>query len=141
MPSFNSVTLMGNLTRTPELRYLPKGTAVARCSLAINRKWRTEAGEEREEVTFVDCDAWGKTAETLAKYCAKGDPLFITGRLKLDTWKDKESGEDRSRLGVVIEQFQFLKSKPAGSAPAGSKLPAPSSVPASAGPPEDDVPF
>ena len=111
MPSFNSVTLMGNLTRMPELRYLPKGTAVARCSLAINRKWRTEAGEEREEVTFVDCDAWGKTAETLAKYCGKGDPLFVSGRLKLDTWKDKESGEDRSRLGVVIEQFQFLKSK------------------------------
>lgn len=139
MPSFNSVTLMGNLTRTPELRYLPKGTPVARCSLAINRKWRTEAGEEREEVTFVDCDAWGKTAETLAKYCAKGDPLFITGRLKLDTWKDKESGEDRSRLGVVIEQFQFLKSKPAGSAPPAAR-PATAAAPAADGPP-DDVPF
>lgn len=139
MPSFNSVTLMGNLTRMPELRYLPKGTAVARCSLAINRKWRTEAGEEREEVTFVDCDAWGKTAETLAKYCAKGDPLFISGRLKLDTWKDKESGEDRSRLGVVIEQFQFLKSKAPGSAPAPAR-PARAAAPAAPAPTDDDVP-
>lgn len=126
MPSFNSVTLMGNLTRTPELRKTNNGTPVARCSLAINRRWRTETGEDREEVTFVDCDAWGKTAETLAKYCAQGDPLFVSGRLKLDTWKDKATNEDRSRLGVVIENFQFLKSKPGGSAAAG-------------GPP-DDVP-
>lgn len=138
MPSFNSVTLMGNLTRTPELRKTNNGTPVARCSLAINRRWRTETGEDREEVTFVDCDAWGKTAETLAKYCAKGDPLFVSGRLKLDTWKDKATNEDRSRLGVVIENFQFLKSKPGGSAAAGSPPSAPSSVP-SGGPP-DDVP-
>lgn len=139
MAAFNQVTLIGNLTRDPDLRYLPKGTSVCRISLAINRKWRTEAGEEREEVTFVDCDAWGKTAELLQQYTAKGDPLFVKGRLKLDTWKDKNTGEDRHRLGVVIEEMQFLRPKSAGDRPAKPK-PAPAAAPAADGPP-DDVPF
>jgi single-strand DNA-binding protein len=142
MPAFNQVTLIGNLTRDPDIRYTPKGTAVARVSLAINRKWRNDAGVEQEEVTFVDCDAWGKTAELVAQYTAKGDPLFVTGRLKLDSWEDKNTGEKKTRLGVVIEQMQFLRSKPDGErrAPAKAK---PASAPAVAGdaPPEDDVPF
>jgi single-strand DNA-binding protein len=142
MAAFNQVTLIGNLTRTPELRYLPKGTAVCRVSLAINRKWRTEAGEEREEVTFVDCDAWGKTAELIAAYCQKGEPLFVTGRLKLDTWKDKTTNEDRSRLGVVIEQMQFLRPKSAGDRPAKPKpAPAAEGPGAPASPIDDEVPF
>ena len=140
MPAFNSVTLMGNLTRDPEVRVTPKGMPVARVSLAINRRWRTEAGEERDEVTFVECDAWGKTAELLQQYTGKGDPLFVSGRLKLDTWKDKTTGQDRSRLGVVIEQMQFLKPKSAG-APAAKAATAPAPAAASGGPPDDDVPF
>jgi len=140
MASYNQVTLIGNLTRDPELKYTPKGTAIARVSLAINRKWRTDAGVEQEEVTFVDCDAWGKTAELVAQYTAKGDPLFVTGRLKLDSWEDKKTGEKKTRLGVVIEQMQFLRPKSAGDRPAKPK---PTSAPAvaDADQPSDDVPF
>ena len=108
MGNFNSVTLMGNLTRDVELSYTPKGTAVGKFGLAINRKWKTEAGEEKEECTFVDCEAWGRTAETLGQYLSKGSPLFATGRLKLDQWEDKESGAKRSKLKVVVEHFQFI---------------------------------
>ena len=142
MASYNQVTLIGNLTRDPEMRYTPKGIAVARVSLAINRKWRNEAGEEKEEVTFVDCDAWGKTAELVAQYTAKGDPLFVTGRLKLDTWEDKKTQEKKSRLGVVIEQMQFLRSKPDGErrAPTKTKPAAAPAVAAEDGP-SDEVPF
>jgi single-strand DNA-binding protein len=141
MAAFNQVTLMGNLTRDPELKYTPKGTAVARVSLAINRKWRNDAGVEQEEVTFVDCDAWGKTAELVSQYTAKGDPLFVTGRLKLDSWEDKNTNEKKTRLGVVIEQMQFLRGKPDGErrAPAKTK---PASAPATGDDgPSDDVPF
>lgn len=140
MASYNQVTLIGNLTRDPEMRYTPKGTAVARVSLAINRKWRNEAGEEKEEVTFVDCDAWGKTAELVAQYTAKGDPLFVTGRLKLDTWEDKKTQEKKSRLGVVIEQMQFLRGKAEGTRTAPSK-PAPAPAATAEDGPSNDVPF
>src|SRR6478672_2663626 len=110
MANFNKVILAGNLTRDPELRYTPKGTAIAKFGLAINRSWRTDAGENKEEVTFVDLDAFGKQAETLAQYMKKGSPLLVEGRLKLDQWDDKQTGQKRSRMGVVVEGFQFLGS-------------------------------
>ncbi|HVV00411.1 MAG TPA: single-stranded DNA-binding protein [Verrucomicrobiae bacterium] len=149
MASFNKVILVGNLTRDPELRYTPKGTAIAKLGLAVNRVWRTETGENREEVTFVDLDAFGKQAETLAQYMKKGSPLLVEGRLKLDQWDDKQTGQKRSRLGVVVEGFQFLgggnreggdapRSRPSAAAPSS-----PAEAPAvdSGAPEEDDVPF
>jgi len=117
MASFNKVILMGNLTRDPELRYTPKGTPIAKVGLAVNRVWRTEAGEQREEVTFVDVDIFGRTAENVGQYMRKGRPLLVEGRLKLDQWDDKNTGQKRSRLGVVAESVQFLggrDDRPAG---------------------------
>jgi single-strand DNA-binding protein len=110
MASFNKVILMGNLTRDPELRYTPKGTAVAKLGLAVGRKWRNEAGEMQEETTFVDVDAFGRSAETIGQYLKKGRPIMIEGRLRLDQWEDKNSGQKRSKLNVVLETFQFLDS-------------------------------
>src|SRR6202044_496668 len=100
MANFNKVILAGNLTRDPELRYTPKGMAIAKIGLAINRTWRNEAGETKEEATFVDVDAFGRQAETLAQYLKKGSPLMVEGRLKLGQWDDKQSGQKRSRLRV-----------------------------------------
>ena len=108
MPNYNKVMLMGNLTRDPEVRFTPKGTAVGQVSLAINRKWKTEQGESKEDVTFVECTAWGKTAEVMAQYLTKGKPVFVEGRLQLDQWDDKESGQRKTKLKVVIESFQFV---------------------------------
>lgn len=110
MPSFNKVILMGNLTRDPELRYTPKGTAVATVGLAINRKWKDESGHEKEEVTFVDVTGFGRTAEVMSQYLKKGAPLHVEGRLKLDQWDDRQTGQKKSKLGVVVESFQFLNS-------------------------------
>lgn len=119
MPNLNKVMLIGNLTRDIELRVMPKGTAVGQFGLAINRKFKTESGEQREEVVFVDVECWGKTAEVLAKYVTKGMPLYVEGRLKLDQWEDKTTKEKKSRMKVVLEQFQFLGSpKDAAPAPA-----------------------
>jgi single-strand DNA-binding protein len=108
MPNLNKVLLMGNLTRDPELRVTPKGTPICQFSLAINRTWSDGAGEKQEEVIFVDVEAWGKQGETIAKYCTKGRPLYVEGRLRLDQWEDKNTKEKRSRMKVVLEQFQFL---------------------------------
>ena len=108
MPSLNKVFLMGNLTRDPELRVTPKGTPICQFSLAINRKFKMESGESREEVIYVDIEAWGKQGETIAKYVTKGRPLFVEGRLRLDQWEDKNTKEKRSRMKVVLEQFEFL---------------------------------
>lgn len=112
MPNLNRVFLMGNLTRDPELKYTPKGTAVAEFGMAINRVYSTDQGERREEVTFVDITFWGASAETLQKYVGKGDPLFVEGHLQLDTWDDRQTGQKRSKMRVIGESFQFLKSKP-----------------------------
>src|SRR5215213_92132 len=106
MPSLNKVLLMGNLTRDPELRVTPKGTSICQFSLAINRQFKMESGETREEVIYVE--AWGKQGETIAKYVTKGRPLYVEGRLRLDQWEDKNTKEKRSRMKVVLEQFQFL---------------------------------
>jgi single-strand DNA-binding protein len=115
MASFNKVMLMGNLTRDPQLRYLPSGnTAVAEFGVACNRKYKTANGEDREEVTFVDVTAWGKQAEVINQYMTKGKPIFIEGRLKLDQWEDKQGGGKRSKLSVVIENFQFVGGRDSG---------------------------
>lgn len=114
MANLNRVLLIGNLTRDPELRQTPKGTAVAQFGIAVNRTFRGEDGQSREETTFVDLEAWGKQAETIAKYMSKGRPIFIEGRLKLDQWEDKNGGGKRSKLRVVVENFQFLGSRQGG---------------------------
>ncbi len=108
MASFNKVLLMGNLTRDPEVRYTPKGTAVCDLGLATNRVFSGENGEKREETTFVDVTLWGKIAELAGQYLSKGRPVFIEGRLKYDTWDDKTSGQKRSKLSVVGETMQFI---------------------------------
>ena len=152
MASFNKVILAGNLTRDPELRYTPKGTAVAKIGLAVNRTWTTETGEKKEEVSFIDVEAWGRQGEVIAQYMKKGRPLLIEGRLKLDTWEDKNTKQKVSKLKVVLESFSFIDSN-RGDAGGGAPAPAPSrpattsAAPAAEpvegdGPPEsDDVPF
>jgi len=110
--TFNKVIIAGHLTRDPELRYTPKGTAVAGCCVAVNHTWSTPEGERREEVSFVDFDSWGKLAENLCQYKKKGEPVLVEGRLKLETWDDKETGQKRSKLKVVAENVVFLGSKP-----------------------------
>lgn len=142
MASFNKVILLGNLTRDPEIKYTPKGTAVARFGLAVNRKWKNDAGEEKEEVTFIDADAFGKQAETLGQYLKKGSPLFIEGRLKLDQWDDKQTGQKVSKLRVVLESFQFIGGRAEGGvAPQPRPAPQAPSVNQGESPAEDDVPF
>jgi single-strand DNA-binding protein len=146
---------MGNLTRDPEVRYTPKGTAVCDISLAINRilPAEQEGGERREEVTYVDVTLWGKTAEVAQQYLTKGRGVFIEGRLQLDTWDDKQSGQKRSKLKVVGEHIEFLGSRQSGGqgeATSGSKptdrRPAPAPRPHPARDPDldaepDDIPF
>lgn len=110
---------MGNLTRDPELRVTPKGTPICQFSLAINRQFKMESGESREEVIYVDIEAWGKQGETIAKYLTKGRPLYVEGRLRLDQWEDKNTKEKRSRMKVVLEQFQFLGDSRGGGAGGG----------------------
>jgi len=109
MASFNKVILMGNLTRDPELRVTPKGTPVCQIGLAVNSQYKDKDGNSREEVTFVDIDCFGKQAEVIAKYMTKGRPILVEGRLKLDSWESKE-GEKRSKLKVILDNFQFVGS-------------------------------
>ena len=108
MASYNKVFLMGNLTRDPQVKHLPSQMVVAEFGLAVNRRYKTATGEDKEEVAFVDCTAFGRQAETISQYCTKGKPIFIEGRLKFDTWDDKQGGGKRSKLTVVVENFQFL---------------------------------
>jgi single-strand DNA-binding protein len=164
MRGFNKVILMGNLTRDPQLKYLPNQTPVVEFGLAVSRKWRSAQGEDREDVCFVECSAFAKAAELINQYCTKGKALFVEGRLKLDQWEDKQGGGKRSKLSVVVENFQFLGGPGGGAggpeeAEGGERPPsrAPSRPPAAAGgnrpaapqPPygdeqkfqEDDIPF
>lgn len=120
MPNLNKVQLMGNITRDPEVRYTPKGTAVTDISLAINRSFNSDDGERREETTFVDITFWGRQAEVIGEYMKKGRPLYVEGRLQLDSWEDKTSGQQRSRLKVVGENFQFLGGREEGGGGGGS---------------------
>ncbi len=159
MANLNKVLLIGNLTRDPELRYTPKGTAIAQLGLAVNRVWNDDQGQQREEVTFIDIEAWGRTAETASKYLTKGRPIFVEGRLRLDTWEDKETKQKRSKMKVVAESIQFLSAPrnaefqggegEGGGAPAPRRAPskpAPVAAPseeslAEPPPPKDDIPF
>lgn len=110
MAYLNKVFLIGNLTRDPELRVTPKGTAICQFGLAVNRQFKDESGQNRDETTFVDIEAWGKQGELVAKYLTKGSPAMVEGRLKLDQWEDKQSGQKRSKLKVVLDNVQFLSS-------------------------------
>ncbi len=123
MPSMNKVFLAGNLTRNPELRYTPGGTAVAQFGMAVNRRFRNRDGATQEEVAFIDIETWGRQAETASEYLSKGSPVLIEGRLKLDSWESKETGERRSKLRVVGERVQFLGGRPrdGGSRDGGSR--------------------
>jgi single-strand DNA-binding protein len=111
MASYNKVMLMGNLTRDPEVRYTPKGSAVADLAIAVNRVYTADNGEKREEVTYVDVVLWARLAELAGQYLSKGRPVFIEGRLQMDSWEDKQTGQKRSRLRVVGEVMQFLDGK------------------------------
>lgn len=114
MAYLNKVFLIGNLTRDPELRVTPKGTAICQFGLAVNRQFKDESGATRDETTFVDIEAWGKQGELVAKYLTKGSPAMVEGRLKLDQWQDKQSGQKRSKMKVVLENVQFLSMRGAG---------------------------
>lgn len=151
--NFNKVILMGNLTRDVELRHTPNNQAVGKFGIAVNRRWRTPDGEQREEVMFIDCEAWGKSAEFISQYFSKGKAILIEGRLKLDQWEDKETKAKRSKHVVVVETTSFVESK--GGASGGGddggggggrssySRPAPAAAPASSAPSmgEDDIPF
>ena len=147
MPNYNKVILMGNLTRDPEVKYTSGGTAIAKIGMAINRTWTNKEGQKQEETTFVDVDAFGRQAEVIGQYLKKGRPVMIEGRLKLDQWDDKQTGQKRSKLGVTLEGFQFLDSGVAAGGGGGyseSNAPAASgnsSAPAASLPEDDDVPF
>lgn len=118
MAYLNKVFLIGNLTRDPELRVTPKGTAICQFGLAVNRQFKDESGATRDETTFIDIEAWGKQGELVAKYLSKGSPAMVEGRLKLDQWEDKQSGQKRSKLKVVLDNVQFLSTRGgAGTAP------------------------
>jgi single-strand DNA-binding protein len=156
MANLNRVLLIGNLTRDPELRYTPKGTAVTEIGLAVNRIYSGEDGEKKEETTFVDVTLWARQAEIAGQYLRKGRPVFIEGRLQLDTWDDKQTGQKRSRLRVVAENLQLLGSRQEseGSSSFSSSSPAPRRGPSAPAPPPkpeprdpdldaepDDIPF
>ena len=161
MSSFNKVILMGNLTRDPELRVTTSGTAIVGFGLAVNRNWRNESGGIQEEVTFVEISAFGKQAETIDRYLKRGNPILVEGRLRQDQWVDKQTGQKRSQLKIVLENFRFLpsggQSREGGSSDSSSfsrhsaptppaSQPPPQSQPPptnSGAPPEedDDVPF
>ena len=153
MASFNKVILLGNLTRDPEVRYTPKGSAVCDLGIAINRSYTLDSGEKREEVTYVDVVLWSRLAEIAGEYLKKGRPIFIEGRLQLDTWDDKQSGQKRSKLRVIGETMQLLGGRPPGAgggaaegAEGGresrpSKPAPPPKAGAAAEPDDDEIPF
>jgi single-strand DNA-binding protein len=127
MASFNKVLLLGNLTRDPEMRYIPStNQPVVEFGLACNRRFKTANGEDREEVTFVDITAFGRSAEIINQYCRKGKQLFVEGRLKYDTWEDKQGGGKRSKLRVIVENFQLLGGREGAGAPGHDGGPPPS---------------
>lgn len=152
MASFNRVILLGNLTRDPEVRYTPQGTAVCDVGIAVNERRKNAAGEWIDEVVYVDVTLWGRTAEVAGEYLTKGSPLLIEGRLRLDTWESQD-GQKRSRLRVVGERMQMLGSRGSGEggtgggmrqrrpATSGGSGPAADDMPPADIPPDDDVPF
>ena|SRR5262252_8231122 len=146
MASFNKVILLGNLTRDPEVRYTPKGSAVCDLGIAVNRQYTLDSGEKREEVTFVDVVLWSRLAEIAGEYLKKGRPIFIEGRLQLDTWDDKQSGQKRSKLRVIGETMQLLGGRPPGTGggeggESRSSKTTPPPKPGAAEPDDDEIPF
>jgi single-strand DNA-binding protein len=166
MANLNKVFLMGNLTRDPELRYTPGGTAVASFGIAVNRRWTGQNGEQREETLFIDVNAFGRQAEVISEYLSKGRGVFIEGRLKLDQWQDKETGANRSKHVVVVDSFQFIGGPGGpggqggqggqgeeggsrgsrggsrqGSRPASTSTPSPAPAEEAAPAEDDDIPF
>ncbi|MFQ5734787.1 MAG: single-stranded DNA-binding protein [Planctomycetaceae bacterium] len=155
MASFNRVILMGNLTRDPQVRYTPNQTAVADLGLAINRTWFDKVSQQKkEDVTFVDVTVWGRTAEVAGEYLAKGRSVLIEGRLQLDQWDDKETGQKRSKLKVVCENMTMVGGRQGGAGAGGGGGGSSQAEPqqdaspadsfysdAPAGPPNDEVPF
>lgn len=155
MANVNKVILIGNVTRDPEVKFTPKGSAVTDVSLAINRNYTLDNGEKREETTYVDVELWGRLAEIAGEYAKKGRPIYIEGRLRMDSWEDKTSGQKRSRMKVVGENLQLLGGRPSGGSSGGGEYegggqqesrpqrtsrPAPSQPPQSSEP-DDDIPF
>ena len=141
MASFNRVMLMGNLTRNPELKYTPSGSAVADLGLAVNENFKNKAGETIEQTCFVDVVAWGRQAETAAEYLKKGAPVFVEGRLQFDQWESQQ-GEKRSKLRVRAERVQFLSAGGgSGTAASDSGGGSEASIPMPPPPSDDDVPF
>lgn len=155
MASVNKVLLIGNLTRDPEVRYTPKGSAVTDLGLAVNRRYTLDNGERVEETTFVDVTLWGRQAELAQQYLTKGRGAYIEGRLQMDTWDDKETGKKRSKLKVVGDNLQFLPDGRGGASGGGAPPQQRAGAPAQrSGPPqggtaappddiqeEDDIPF
>lgn len=129
MASFNKLILLGNLTRDPEMRYLPSNTPVVEFGMACNRRYKDAQGQDKEEAMFIDCAAFGKQAEIINQYCHKGDLLFVEGRLKLDTWEDKQGGGKRSKHRCVIENFQLMPRRDGAGAPGGASRPEGASAP------------
>jgi single-strand DNA-binding protein len=148
--NLNKVMLAGNLTRDVELKYTPSGREVAELALAVNERWKNADGQVQEATTFVECRAWGKLAEVLAKHFHKGKPIFIEGRMRQEEWTDKETQKKRRKTLVVIDTFQFLndgKGAGAGS-PGGQRTARPAGgeavtegSPLAEGMEDDDIPF
>lgn len=109
--NYNKLHIAGRVTREIELKYTPKGTAVAEIGLAVNRTRKADSGDKIEETTFIEVTAWGRTAEVAHKYSGKGKPLFIEGRLQMDSWEDKATGQKRSKLKVVADNIQLLNGR------------------------------
>ena len=146
MAANNSVHLIGNLTRDPEVRVTPKGTSICSFSMAVNRRWKDESGQTKDEVTFVECEFWGKAGEVFAKHHKKGSPAAVEGRLKLDQWEDKTTKEKKSKLKVVVEDFTWQNPRPAAGSSESAEDAPPRQAPRPATPApaaglEDDVPF
>lgn len=142
MASYNRVLLMGNLTRNPEVRYTPSGTAVADLGLAVNESYKDKAGEKHESTVFVDVVVWGRTAEVIAEYFQKGSPIFIEGRLQFDEWENQQ-GEKRTKLRVRADKFEFIGKgeKKTESTPHNAQTGSDKDVPADFNEFEDDIPF
>ena len=132
MRGFSKAIIAGNLTRDPELRNTPNGATVCSFSVAVNRTFRDASGEQKESVSFIDCSAWGKLGEMINKYAKKGSGVLVSGRLDQRSWEDKNSGQKRSRVEIVVEDFNFAGSAPNGAATSSSD-PAPDNIP-------DDIP-
>ena len=120
MPNYNKVMLMGRLTRDPEVRYSANGTAITNIGLAVNRNWRNQDGQTQEEVTFVDVTAFGKRGEAVGQYLKKGRPIFIEGHLRMDQWDDKQTGQKRSKLAIIMDAFEFIDSRGEGEGGGGN---------------------